>query len=74
MSKGCTKADRNRNSAANAAYKSGNRQSVNRDKRIKRNDKQMEKAAKKWATTKRVARGTARHKRRKALQLAYVGV
>lgn len=57
---GCTKADRNRKSASNIAYKNANRAEVNRQKRIA--------SAKAQSVPKnmKVPRGTARALRRAA--------
>ncbi len=70
---GCEKADRNRKSAANAAYKGGNRQQVNKEKRAKREARKAAKLAAKRierAAKQKPMRGDARRKRRAALRRA----
>lgn len=58
---GCVKAGRNKKSAANAAYKAGNREDVNRKRKVKRHQVA---AAKHKAKKIKVPRGTARARRR----------
>jgi len=68
MAKGCTKADRNRKSSSNAAYKSGNRMAVNKAKNVKKDKIDKERAVKHTAhrlAKKKPMRGAARAARRK---------
>ena len=64
QSKKSRKFDRNRKSAANVAYKLGNRRKVNSDKKQARNVKHSSKEM-------AVPRGTARAKRRLSKQQAW---
>lgn len=71
MSGSCKKADRNRKSNANAAYKASKRTEINRDKRAKR--VQKEAARKNTRMIERdvrnkPTRGAARRKRREGIQ------
>jgi hypothetical protein len=64
MGAGCTKADRNRKSAANTAYKAGKRDDVNAKRRQKKH------AAQCVGKMLNVPRGTARKARRDACKRA----
>lgn len=72
---GCAKADRNRKSAANTAYKASNRREVNKKRKQARAAKFAAKKAAQWSAQplKNPRRGTARALRRKDKQLAYTG-
>lgn len=62
MSGSCAKADRNRKSASNTAYKAGNRHDIHRTKRM---EAQSKFKARKHTETIKTPKGTARAKRRK---------
>lgn len=64
---GCKKADRNRKSVQNAAYKAGKKWAINTEKRALREEKRVGHDAARVASMK-VKRGTARALRRVSLQ------
>lgn len=71
MSGSCKKADRNRKSAANTAYKNSSRADINKAKRAKREKKRAEAfatRAKRRAAAGKPARGSARRRARAHLQ------
>lgn len=72
---GCDKADRQRKSAGNIAYKASNRREINKKRKQARAAKFEAKKAAQWSAQplKNVKRGTARALRRRDKQLAYTG-
>jgi hypothetical protein len=67
MATGCSKADRNRRSASNTAYKAGKRQDVNAARKLKRHQKKC------LTKVLNVPRGTARAARRAACMAGHRG-